>query len=71
MSDVLVPVHHESQSAEGRQSAPSGFSPPPQRRHVAGTPAPVLRWELAERGCPRMLATIAKAPIKGLAVFSG
>jgi hypothetical protein len=39
--------------------------------NVARTPAPVLRWELAERGCPRMLATIAKGPIKGLAMLSG
>jgi hypothetical protein len=81
MSRVLVPRNARSvlkpgsitnhKSAEGKRGATGKFSPPPQRRHVARTPAPVLRWELAERGCPRMLAAVPKGSLKGRAMFSG
>jgi hypothetical protein len=51
--------------ARGKRGATGKFSPPPHRRHVVGTRAPVLRWELGrKRGCLRILAAVAKGQVK-------
>jgi hypothetical protein len=52
--------------ARGKRGATDKFSPPPHRRHVAGTPAlPCASRDVAEtRGALRMFAAAAKGPLK-------
>jgi hypothetical protein len=61
----VTALHHESQCAEGKRGTPSRFSPLPHRRHVAGTPAPARALGAGQKPrCVRMLAAVAKGPIK-------
>jgi hypothetical protein len=48
--------------AEGRRSAPSGFSPPPPPATCRSHPLPL--WATAEVGCGGILTTIAKGSLK-------